>query len=36
MSTQTPFSDDEIFQQISYIIQQFKVLECAECAEAIK
>ncbi|MBE9228898.1 hypothetical protein IQ264_26145 [Phormidium sp. LEGE 05292] len=36
MSTLPPFSDDEIFRQISYIIEQFKVLECAECAEAIK
>lgn len=31
-----PSNNEEVYQQIAKIIQQFKVLECAECAEAIK
>ncbi|MBD2183871.1 papain fold toxin domain-containing protein [Aerosakkonema funiforme] len=36
MPSNPPLSDEEIYQQVGNIIQEFKLLECAECAEAIK
>ncbi len=29
-------SDEEIYQNVSEIAQQFKIFQCVECAEAIK
>lgn len=29
-------SDEEIYQQVANIVRQFKLLQCAECAAAIK
>ncbi|MCF3626248.1 hypothetical protein L2E65_15805 [Planktothrix agardhii 1801] len=36
MSNNSQFTDEQIYQQIAKIIQRYKLLECAECAAAIK
>ena len=36
MPSNPQFSDEEIYQQIASIVRNFKLLQCAECAEAIK
>lgn len=36
MPSNSQFSDEEIYQQIGAIVRNFKLLQCAECAEAIK
>ncbi len=36
MSSNPQFCDEEIYQEIASIVRNFKLLQCAECAEAIK
>ncbi len=36
MPSNPQVSDEEIYQQIGAIVDNFKLLQCAECAEAIK
>lgn len=36
MSNQPQMSDEEIYQQIAQIAGKYKLLECAECATAVK
>ncbi|MCL1465007.1 papain fold toxin domain-containing protein [Argonema galeatum] len=36
MPSSPQLSDEEIYQQVANIVGQFKLLECNECAEAIK
>lgn len=36
MPSYPQLSDEEIYQQVANILGQFKLLECNECAEAIK
>jgi Papain fold toxin 2 len=36
MPSNSQFSDEEIYQQIGAIVINFKLLQCVECAEAIK
>ena len=36
MPSNPPLSDEDIYQQIGAIVRKFKLLQCAECAEAIK
>ena len=36
MSSNPQFCDEEIYQKIASIVRNFKLLQCAECAEGIK